>query len=218
MKTPNINHNAANGSTAHFPFELPPLPYSYSSLEPCINCRTLHFHHDRHFKTYVDNLNRTLEPCPDFHTWSLERLLTNLNELPQAIRTPVKNNGGGVYNHEFYFNSMAGCKSCINENLLHAINASFSSFENWKSEMKAAAMSQFGSGWAWLVMKEDCQKLEIIKTANQDTCLPLHPLLVIDVWEHAYYLQYQNLRDKYIENWFYTINWNVVNRRYSILL
>lgn len=197
----------------HYPFPLLPLPYSYTALQPYIDCQTLHFHHDKHLAKYVENLNNTLAPYPQFHEWSLEKLLTCVNELPESIRTAVINNGGGVYNHQLYFDLMCGCKCQPDPILMQAIEQSFGSFEKWKEQMKAAAMSQFGSGWANLVVN-DQGNLEIVKTANQATPLPKEIILLVDVWEHAYYLQYQNLRDKYVDNWFNVINWKKVCELY----
>jgi Fe-Mn family superoxide dismutase len=199
----------------HYPFTLEPLPYDYDALVPYIDARTLHFHHDKHLQTYVDNLNKALENYPEYHDCSLEDLLLQNEELPDEIRTAVKNNAGGVYNHELYF----ACMGKVNHSmpsgaLLDAINESFGSFDQWKEEMKAAALAQFGSGWAYLVEDEDA-KLSIVKTPNQDTPLPmgLKPVVLVDVWEHAYYLQYQNRRAEYVDNWFATVDWDAVALR-----
>lgn len=193
----------------HYPFPLQPLPYDYDALSPAIDARTLHFHHDKHLKTYVDNLNKTLSSYPAYHTWSLYQLLTRLNDIPSVIRTAVRNNAGGVYNHQLYFNTMTGNPSEPSEALSARIADSFGSYDLWKIQMKEAAVSQFGSGWAWLVLSGD-GFLRIVKTANQDTPLPLKPILLVDLWEHAYYLQYQNLRADYVDNWFDLIDWRAV--------
>lgn len=198
---------------SHYPFQLRPLPYAYNALEACIGARTLHFHHDKHLKTYVENLNKALAPFPAYHDWGLEKLLLDLCDLPEDIRASVKDNAGGVYNHQLYFDSMTGCKSQPNETLCEALQSSFGSCENWKSQMKETAMSVFGSGWAWLAVDGN-GKLQVVKTPNQDTPLPWRPLLLVDVWEHAYYLQYQNRRADYVENWFSLINWKKVCERY----
>lgn len=198
---------------AHYPFTLNPLPYSYDALSPHINACTLHFHHDKHLKAYVDNLNAALAPYPVYHGWSLESLITRINELPPELQITIWNNAGGVYNHQLYFYSMTGQRTSPDKNLCDTIIHFFGSFEGWKKQMKEAALSQFGSGWAWTVVEPNgC--LSIMKTANQDTVLPYTPLLIVDVWEHAYYLQYQNRRSDYVENWFNLINWVEVNKRY----
>ena len=198
----------------HYPFPVKPLPYAYNALQPVIDARTLHFHHDKHLKAYVDHLNEALSPYPIYHTWNLEMLLANINELPEQIRRPVWENGGGVYNHQLYFDSMTGKPASPSPALQQAIVSSFGSLAQWKNIMKNAAVSQFGSGWAWMV-QDDTGKLQILKTANQDAVFPYRPLLPVDVWEHAYYLQYQNRRADYVENWFRLINWNMVSQRFS---
>lgn len=200
----------------HYPFQLKPLAYSYEALCPYINACTLHFHHDKHLGTYVENLNKALAPFPAFHCWSMEMLLTNINDLPEEIRMAVWNNGGGVYNHQLYFDSMTCRRKKPDPVLYEAILNAFGSTEEWKRQMKEAAVSQFGSGWAWTVADANgC--LGILKTSNQDTVLPYTPLLLVDVWEHAYYLQYQNRRADYLENWFCLIDWDVVGKRYQQL-
>ena len=199
--------------STHYPFPLMLLPYSYDALSPHIDACTLHFHHDRHLKTYVDNLNKALAPYPDLHNWTLYQLLTNLEKLPAEIRTSVKNNGGGVYNHQLYFDSMTGNQNTPDPILMQALQNAFGSYDEWKKKMADAAASVFGSGWAWLVSNDD-GTLRIVTTPNQDTPLPLRPLLLIAVWEHAYYLQYQNLRAEYIKNWFCVIDWDKVKNRY----
>ena len=177
-----------------YPFRLPELPYAYHALEPFIDQRTMYFHHDKHLKTYIDNLNKALEAYPEYQTWTLEELLTRLPELPEELRTPVRNNGGGVYNHEMYFHLMAPA------------GQPFST--------EVAALGQFGSGFAWLVL-DTTGALKIIALPNQDNPLTigLQPILPLDVWEHAYYLKHQNLRSDYIDDWFHVINWNAVEQR-----
>lgn len=198
----------------HYPFPVKPLPYAYPALQPVIDARTLHFHHDKHLKNYVDRLNEALSPYPVYHTWNLEMLLANINELPEQIRQPVWENGGGVYNHQLYFDSMTGKNTSPSPALQQAVISSFGSLAQWKNIMKSAAISQFGSGWAWTV-QDDAGHLQILKTANQDTVFPYRPLLLVDVWEHAYYLQYQNRRADYVENWFRLINWDMVSQRFT---
>lgn len=193
-----------------YPFRLPELPYAYHALEPFIDQRTMYFHHDKHLKTYIDNLNKALEAYPEYQTWTLEELLTRLSELPEELRTPVRNNGGGVYNHEMYFHLMAPAGQPFSAEVAEA----FGGEDNWKRQMKAAALGQFGSGFAWLV-RDTTGALKIIALPNQDNPLTigLQPILPLDVWEHAYYLKHQNLRSDYIDDWFHVINWNAVEQR-----
>lgn len=193
-----------------YPFRLPELPYAYHALEPFIDQRTMYFHHDKHLKTYIDNLNKALEAYPEYQTWTLEELLTRLPELPEELRTPVRNNGGGVYNHEMYFHLMAPAGQPFSTEVAEA----FGGEDNWNRQMKAAALGQFGSGFAWLV-RDTTGALKIIALPNQDNPLTigLQPILPLDVWEHAYYLKHQNLRSDYIDDWFHVINWNAVEQR-----
>lgn len=193
-----------------YPFRLHELPYAYHALEPFIDQRTMYFHHDKHLKTYIDNLNKALESYPEYQTWTLEELLTHLSELSEELRTPVRNNGGGVYNHEMYFHLMAPAGQPFSTEVAEA----FGGEDNWKHQMKAAALGQFGSGFAWLV-RDTTGALKIIALPNQDNPLTigLQPILPLDVWEHAYYLKHQNLRSDYIDDWFHVINWNAVEQR-----
>lgn len=193
-----------------YPFRLPELPYACHALEPFIDQRTMYFHHDKHLKTYIDNLNKALEAYPEYQTGTLEELLTRLPELPEELRTPVRNNGGGVYNHEMYFHLMAPAGQPFSTEVAEA----FGGEDNWKRQMKAAALGQFGSGFAWLV-RDTTGALKIIALPNQDNPLTigLQPILPLDVWEHAYYLKHQNLRSDYIDDWFHVINWNAVEQR-----
>lgn len=200
-----------------YPFVAKPLPYEYDALVPVLDQETLHFHHDKHYKTYVDNLNAALSDYPELQKLGLSDLLRQIDYLPAAIQTPVRNNGGGVYNHELYFDSM---KSPVGQEpsglLLEAIERDFGSFQQWKEQMKQAAVGRFGSGWAWLVTDNN-GKLSIVQTANQDVpdLNKLTPVFLIDVWEHAYYLQYQNLRAAYVDGWFNLIHWKKVERLYE---
>ena len=200
-----------------YPFVAKPLPYEYDALTPVLDANTLMFHHDKHYKTYVDNLNSTLSDYPQLQKMSLKELLTSLDTLPQPARTPIRNNGGGVYNHELYFDSM---KSPVGQEpagaLAEAITRDFGSYKQWKEKMKLAAVSKFGSGWAWLLSDEN-GILTIQQTANQDVPdLEVYtPIFLVDVWEHAYYLQYQNRRADYVEGWFTLINWKKAARRYE---
>ena len=194
-----------------YPFTLTPLLYDYDALAPYLDAETMHFHHDKHLQTYVNNLNKTLESAPAYHDWPLEKLLSNLDQLPAEIRASVRNNGGGVYNHDFYFATLAPA----GQTMPAAIAAAFGGEEQWRAQMKAAALGQFGSGFAWLVQDDAAGELKIITLPNQDTPLAagLTPLLPLDVWEHAYYLNYQNRRADYIDAWFNVINWEAVQAR-----
>ena len=199
----------------HYPFTLEPLPYDYDALSGVIDPETVRIHHDLHLKTYVDNLNTALAPLTDFHSMPLEQLLADNDKLPEASRLAVWNNGGGVYNHNLYFSLFCPEAPSMPKSLADGLTQSFGSVEQFKQAMKAAALSQFGSGYAWLVF--DQGKLAIVKTANQDTPLPTgqKPLLLIDVWEHAYYLRYQNRRAEYLDTIWNIINWNEVGRLYD---
>ncbi len=201
----------------HYPFTLPPLPYAYDALLPELDERTMHFHHDKHFNAYVDNLNKLLKDRPEYHGWSLERLMQDWTELPEDIRQGVRNNAGGVYNHDLYFKTLRpGPAAAPGPALQQAIDRDFGDLEGLKSALRTAALGQFGSGWAWLVTDGE-GKLSVRKTPNQDSPLPLTPLLGCDVWEHAYYLPYQNRRDEYFEAWWRLVDWPGITRRYGEL-
>ena len=200
----------------HYPFSLPPLPYAYDALLPQIDEKTLHFHHDKHFAAYVDNLNKLLADQPEYQSWSLEQLCRDWCQLPDNIRQGVRNNAGGVYNHDLYFKTMAPTPaSTPSGDLAGAITRDFGDLQALKDAMKAAARGQFGSGWAWLTSDRE-GRLSVQKTANQDTPLPLCPLLACDVWEHAYYLQYQNRRAEYFENWWQLVDWPQLTETYRL--
>ncbi len=197
-------------------FQLPPLPYAYDALEPFIDTMTMQIHHDKHHATYVNNLNAALEKHPELSSWSLEQLLSNLNAVPEDIRTVVRNHGGGTWNHNLFWEIMApNAGGLPTGELAEAINAAFGSFETFKTEFEKAANGRFGSGWAWLVKKAN--NLAIVSTPNQDNPLTdgMTPLLGLDVWEHAYYLKYQNRRAEYVSNWWNVVNWAEVARRYA---
>ncbi len=199
-----------------FPFQVEPLPYPYNGLEPAISKETLEFHHDKHYKTYVDNLNGILADFPKLQDMTLEDLLIHLEDLPADIQTGIRNNGGGVYNHQLYFRCMQGDGFSMPEgDLANAIHRDFESVDNFNRVITNAAVKQFGSGYAWLVCENG--KLSVLSTANQETPISdsKHPLLCIDVWEHAYYLQYQNRRADYIANWLNLINWEYVDCLYQ---
>lgn len=199
-----------------YPFGLTPLPYAYDGLEPYIDMETVRIHHDKHFKKYVDNLNEIISNNLAYESWSLEKLILNNNKLPPNIQVGVKNNAGGVYNHRLYFDIMtlASEEKKPVGNLKEAINKSFESYENFKKLFKEAAIKVFGSGYAWLVLDKS-KELKIVTSPNQDVPLNVFHILLIDVWEHAYYLKYQNKRDEYIINWFNLIDWNKAEEKYN---
>jgi Fe-Mn family superoxide dismutase len=197
-------------------FELPKLAYAYDALEPYIDARTMEIHHSKHHNTYVTNLNAAVDKTPALAGKSLEALLGDLNAVPEDVRTAVRNHGGGTYNHNVFWQIM-GPKAggAPKGELAKAIDASFTSFDNFKAEFDKAAMGRFGSGWAWLVKKGS--GLAVVSTANQDSPLSegLTPILTIDVWEHAYYLNYQNRRADYVAAFWNVINWDAVAARYA---
>lgn len=196
-------------------FVLENLPYNYGDLEPYIDAKTMEVHHSKHHQTYVDKLNDALKDSPDLLNTPVEKLVTDINKLPEALQKAVRNHGGGHYNHTMFWQSMTPIKDKNNlpDNLVSVINNAFGDLESFKSQFTNSAVSCFGSGWAWLVAKDD--KLEIISTANQDTPLELgyKPILGLDVWEHAYYLKYQNRRPEYIDAWWNVVNWDAINQR-----
>jgi superoxide dismutase, Fe-Mn family len=197
-------------------FQLLPLPYAYDALEPFIDAQTMTIHHDKHHAAYVTNLNAALDKHPELADKSLEDLLKNLNAVPDDIRTAVRDHGGGTLNHNMFWEIM-GPKSGGEPTgtLASALDSTFGNFANFKTEFEKAAMGRFGSGWAWLVKKSDGD-LSVVSTANQDSPLSdgLTPLLAVDVWEHAYYLKYQNRRAEYLTNWWNVVNWSAVASRY----
>jgi superoxide dismutase, Fe-Mn family len=198
--------------------QLPPLPYAYDALEPHIDARTLEVHHDKHHATYLANLNKALEAAADWQDKPVEALLKDLNAVPENLRKAVRNQGGGFANHTFYWESMApnaGGVPAANSALALAINKTFVSFAAFKEKFSSAAVGHFGSGWGWLSLDRQKQ-LVVHSTANQDSPLSegLTPLLVCDVWEHAYYLKYQNRRADYVTAWWNVVNWERVIERY----
>ncbi|EZP76160.1 manganese superoxide dismutase [Parageobacillus genomosp. 1] len=197
-------------------FELPQLPYAYDALEPHIDKETMNIHHTKHHNTYVTNLNAALEGHADLQNKSLEELLSNLEALPESIRTAVRNNGGGHANHSLFWTILSpnGGGEPTGE-LADAINKKFGGFAAFKEEFTKAATTRFGSGWAWLVVNNG--ELEVTSTPNQDSPLMegKTPILGLDVWEHAYYLKYQNRRPEYIAAFWNIVNWDEVARRYS---
>ena len=193
------------------PFTLPPLPYAFDALEPYIDARTMEIHHDKHHAAYVANLNKAVAQYPDVAKLSVEDMLKDLNAIPDQIRTAVRNNGGGHFNHSLFWQMLKKDGGEPTDNLAKAIDSAFGSFATFKDNFSKAAAGQFGSGWAWLVVGANKQ-LSIEPTANQDSPLSqgMQPLLGIDVWEHAYYLKYQNRRAEYISAFFSVINWDFV--------
>jgi Fe-Mn family superoxide dismutase len=190
-------------------FTVPPLPYPFDALEPYIDAKTMEIHHDKHHGAYVANLNKALEGHPDLQSKSIDDLMKNLDAVPENIRTAVRNNGGGHWNHSLFWQWMKkGGGGEPKGDLAAAINSSFGSFAEFKNKLKAAGLARFGSGWAWLVVKDG--KLAIDSTANQDTAYFLggKAVLGLDVWEHSYYLKYQNLRGDYIDAWWNVVNWD----------
>jgi len=199
-------------------FELPKLPYAEDALEPYIDAQTMNIHHTKHHQAYITNLNAAIEKHPELASKSLEDLLSDLNAVPEDIRMAVRNHGGGTWNHNLFWEimgpKMGGSPS---GELTKALESAFGSFDAFKEEFTKAATTRFGSGWAWLVRKGE--GLAVVSTANQDTPLSdgATPILGLDVWEHAYYLKYQNRRPEYISNWWNVVNWNAVAERYNSL-
>ncbi len=197
-------------------FELPPLPYAYDALEPYIDVQTMQLHHDKHHATYVTNLNNALKGH-DFENLPVEQVIRRLNEVPESVRTAVRNNGGGHLNHSMFWQIMTpnGGGQPTGE-LGNAITATFGSFDALKTAFNDAGVKRFGSGWAWLVLDRS-GKLQVVSTANQDNPISdgLYPVLGNDVWEHAYYLKYQNRRPEYLNAWWNVVNWNEIAKRYA---
>jgi Fe-Mn family superoxide dismutase len=196
-------------------FELPKLPYAVDALEPYIDAQTMTIHHDKHHQAYVTNLNGAIEKHPELGEKSLEDLLMDLNSVPEDVRTVVRNHGGGTWNHSMFWEIMGpNAGGAPKGELAQAVDAAFGSFDAFKSEFEKAANGRFGSGWAWLVKKAN--GLAIVSTANQDNPMSegMAPVLGIDVWEHAYYLKYQNRRAEYVTNWWNVVNWDAVAARY----
>ncbi len=198
-------------------FTLPELPYAHNALEPFIDEMTMQIHHGKHHAAYVTNVNKALESAPELAALSVEELLRNINRVPEAIRTAVRNNGGGHANHMLFWEIMGPDKGgAPSGTLADAINSTFGSFDDFKTKFGNAGITRFGSGWAWLVVK-DGGSLDLYSSANQDSpYMDGHtPILGLDVWEHAYYLKYQNRRPDYIANWWNVVNWDEVARRYA---
>ncbi len=198
------------------PHSLPSLPYDFGALEPHIDAKTMEIHHGKHHQTYVTKLNEALEKAPELADKSLDELMRSLDKAPEAVKTAIRNNGGGHWNHSFFWPLMsANAGGEPGGKLADAINASFGDFAKFKEQFAAAAVGRFGSGWAWLV--RDGNKLAITSTPNQDNPLMegKRAILGLDVWEHAYYLKYQNRRPDYITAWWNVVNWDAVAKNFG---
>jgi Fe-Mn family superoxide dismutase len=198
------------------PFTLPPLPYPYDALEPHIDARTMEIHHTKHHQAYVNNLNAAIDKAPELANKSLDELMRGVNGLPESVRTAVRNNGGGHWNHSMFWQLMGPGKGGEPRGALaDAIRQSFGDFSKLKEQFAAAAAGRFGSGWAWLV--DDGGKLSITSTPNQDNVLMdgKKAILGLDVWEHAYYLKYQNRRPDYVTAWWNVVNWDEVSKQFG---
>ncbi len=192
-----------------YPFALEALPYDYNSLEPYIDTKTMHLHHNKHLRTYIDNLNNILKDYPKLQSFSLQKLIRNNRYLPMNIRNDIKNNAGGVYNHTLYFGLLSPNTSHKPVGKLkQALENEFHSYSQFEHKFKETALKQFGSAYTWLLV-DKLGKLYITSTPNQDTALntQLSPVLLVDLWEHSYYLKYNNRRSDYIDNWFSVLNW-----------
>ena len=200
-----------------YPFKLPELGYAFNALEPHIDAKTMEIHHGKHHAAYTNNLNAALEKHPDLHNRSAEDLIKNLHALPEDIKTPVRNNGGGFINHNLFWEIMRpGGSNKPTGALAKEIDSAFGGFDQFKEALGKAATTRFGSGWGWLVV-DSAGKLAVTSTANQDNPITdgSKPILGIDVWEHAYYLNYQNRRPDYITAWWNVVNWDEVSTKYG---
>jgi len=197
-------------------YELPKLPYEYDALEPYIDSKTMEIHHDKHHAGYVKKLNAALEKHQELQDKPVEELIKNVNSVSDEVKSAVRNNGGGHLNHSFFWPLLKKDVKPEGE-VVNAIKKNFGGLEQFKEQFKNAALGQFGSGWAWLVADPASKKLEIVSTPNQENPLTNGkiPILCVDVWEHAYYLKYQNKRDEYLDNFFKVINWQQVNENFS---
>jgi Fe-Mn family superoxide dismutase len=193
-------------------FKVPELPYKYDALGPTISEETMRLHHDKHHQAYVDKLNSALEIVPEWHDKSIEDILQNLEKIPENIRTMVRNNGGGHYNHSLFWQWMTPDRTEPGEKIKHALSERYGSFEAFKEEFTNKATTLFGSGWCWLL-----NDLTILTTYNQDSPIMegKNPILGLDVWEHAYYLDYRNVRADYIKKWWDVVNWQKVSELYA---
>lgn len=200
-------------------YVLPPLPYGFGALEPYIDAQTMEIHHDKHHQAYITNLNAALEKYPNLRHTPLVDMLKNLDEVPEDIRTTVRNNGGGTFNHDIFWLMMNPKGGKPKGSVVDAIKKTFGSMEAFQEQFNAAAKTRFGSGWAWLSLNYQGE-LVVTSTGNQDTPLAegMEPLLGLDVWEHAYYLKYQNRRPDYITAWWNVVNWEYVEERYQRII
>ena len=197
-------------------FKLPDLPYDYNALEPYMDAKTMETHHAKHHAGYTAKLNKALEAYPEFYEMDIVDILADLSKVPTDVRTAVRNNGGGYYHHNLWWPQLgAGKGGAPTGKLAQAIDETFDSFDAFQKEFNANAMGVFGSGWAWLV-KDSSGKLSVVKTPNQDSpvSIGLTPILAIDVWEHAYYLKYQNRRNEFVANFWNVVDWDVVGKRF----
>jgi Fe-Mn family superoxide dismutase len=200
------------------PFELPALKFAFDALEPAIDARTMEIHHDKHHAAYVNNLNKALESAPELYDQPLEKTLREIGKVPESIRTAVRNNGGGHVNHSLFWEVLTpGGSKAPQGALLADLEKTFGTYDAFVEKFNAAAATRFGSGWAWLVLDSE-KKLQVYSTANQDS--PLmdghSPLLGLDVWEHAYYLNYQNRRPDYVKAFWTVVNWSFVESQYKL--
>lgn len=200
------------------PFELPALKFAFDALEPAIDARTMEIHHDKHHAAYVNNLNKALESAPELYDQPLEKTLREIGKVPESIRTAVRNNGGGHVNHSLFWEVLTpGGSKAPQGALLADLEKTFGTYDAFVEKFNAAAGTRFGSGWAWLVLDSE-KKLQVYSTANQDS--PLmdghYPLLGLDVWEHAYYLNYQNRRPDYVKAFWTVVNWSFVESQYKL--
>ena len=209
-------NSVSSASAAEGGFTLPKLPYGFDALEPSIDATTMNIHYSKHHQGYVTKLNAAVAGHPDLMAMDVDKLVANLNSVPEAIRTAVRNNGGGHANHSLFWSIMGPNKGgAPSGGLAEAINATFGSLENLQKTFNDAAGKRFGSGWAWLVKNNG--KLEVVSTANQDSPLTdgKTPIMGLDVWEHAYYLKYQNRRADYVSAWWNVVNWDAVAERFA---
>jgi superoxide dismutase, Fe-Mn family len=198
-------------------YELPPLSYPFNALEPHIDAKTMEIHHDKHHQAYITNANNALKDHPDLAAKPVDELIANLSQVPESIRTVVRNNAGGHSNHSFFWKIMApNAGGAPKGKLADAITATFGSVDAFKEKFQAAGASRFGSGWAWLVVNKE-GKLEITSTPNQDSPIMegLKPVIGLDVWEHSYYLLYQNKRPDYLKAWWNVVNWDEADKNFS---
>jgi superoxide dismutase, Fe-Mn family len=198
-------------------YELPPLPYPSNALEPHIDAKTMEIHHDKHHQAYITNANKALEGHPDLAAKPVDELLADLNKIPESVRTVLRNNAGGHSNHTFFWKIMGpNAGGTPKGKLAEAINSTFGGLDQFKEEFQKAAIGRFGSGWAWLVVNKE-GKLQITSTANQDTPISdgLKPVIGVDVWEHSYYLLYQNRRPDYLKAWWNVVDWDQAEKNFG---